>query len=68
MSAHPPVRSAAATHLRALADRLAPLASGPPPRSPAPLTRLGGQWWHRSELVIPRADAEEVAADVQLRP
>jgi hypothetical protein len=46
----PPVRTAAASKLRALADRLAPFASAPPP-SPAPLVRLGGRWWYRGELL-----------------
>jgi hypothetical protein len=68
MSAHPPVRGAVASRLRALADRLAPLASRPPHRSPAPLIRLGGRWWYRGELFAPAASAEEVAPDVQLRP
>jgi hypothetical protein len=68
MFAHPPVRSAAAASLRALADRLAPLAKRPARRSPAPLIRLGGCWWHRAELVVPPASPEEVAPDGQLRP
>jgi hypothetical protein len=68
MSELRPVRSVAATQLRALADRLAPLSSGPAPRSSAPLIRLGGCWWYRGDLVGPALSPEEVAADVQLRP
>ena len=68
MSELRPVRSAAATHLRAIADRLAPLGSRPAPRSSAPLIRLDGRWWYRGELIGSAPGTEEVAADVQLRP
>jgi hypothetical protein len=61
-------RGVAATHLRALADRLAPIAARPAPRSSAPLIRFGGRWWYRGELVGPALSPEEAAADVQLRP
>jgi len=67
MSELRPVRALAATHLRALADRLAPLASRPAPRSSAPLVRFGGRWWYRNDLVGATLNGEEVAADVQLR-
>jgi hypothetical protein len=40
-------RDTLAARLRRLADRLGPPA---PRRSPAPLVRLGGCWWHRDEL------------------
>lgn len=41
------MRDTLAQRLRRLADRLEPL---PPPRSPAPLVRLGGLWWRRDQL------------------
>jgi hypothetical protein len=68
MSELRPVRNLAAAHLRTLADRLAPLATRPAPRSAAPLIRLGGRWWYRGDLVGPVVRSEEAAADVQLRP
>ena len=68
MPAHPPVRSVAASRLRALADRLEPLTRAMPRRPTAPLIRLGGRWWYRDELVAPIERADEIASDVQLRP
>jgi hypothetical protein len=67
-SARPPVRGAVAARLRTLADRLAPIGSAPPRRSPGALIRVGGLWWHRSEVFVRLAAVEETATDARLPP
>jgi hypothetical protein len=51
-----PLRATAAAHLRRLAYRLEPTLR----RSPAPLVRLDGRWWHRGGP-LPPGTLEELA-------
>jgi hypothetical protein len=51
MLAPSPLRLAAASRLRRVADRLAPPRPATAPRSPAPLIRFAGRWWQRAELL-----------------
>jgi len=50
-SPRPPMRKAAASRLRSIADRVDPrlVARVQPPA--APLVRIGGRWWSRDALV-----------------
>lgn len=46
-------RESLAARLREIATRVEPR---PPRRSPAPLVRIGGVWWHRSDWAQPQEE------------